>query len=68
MTGILVHGVFFLALSVPIVVMGAFYSEYEDGPALRSIPRRYGVFVGACALVAVAMLVLASLFTSVGSA
>lgn len=56
------HVLFFLALSVPIVVIGAFYSEEEDGPALRSVPRRYGVFVGACGLVAGVMLVLEALF------
>ena len=59
------HALLFLLLSVPIVVMGAFYSEPEDGPALRSLPRRYGVFVLACAGVAAVMLVLESLFASV---
>lgn len=57
-----VHVGFFLVLSLAIVVMSAFYSEVDDAPALRSIPRRYGVFVGACALVAVVMLVLERLF------
>ena len=56
------HIAFFLALSLAIVVMSAFYSEVEDGPALRSIPRRYVVFVGACAAVAAVMLVLEALF------
>ena len=59
------HALLFLALALPIVVMGAFYSEPEDGPALRSVPRRYGVFVLACASVAAVMLVLESLFVSV---
>jgi hypothetical protein len=59
-----VHALLFLLLSVPIVVLGAFYSEPEDGAALRSIPRRYGVFVAACAGVALVMLVLEALFVS----
>jgi len=56
------HLIFFLALSVPIVVIGAFYSEPEDAPAFHSMPRRYFVFVGACGLVAGVMLVLEWLF------
>lgn len=59
------HVGFFLALSFVIVVMSAFYSDAEDAPALRSVPRRYGVFVGACAVVAAAMLGLEMLFASV---
>lgn len=62
----LAHIGFFLVLSLAIVVMSAFYSEVEDGPALSSIPRRYAVFVGACAVVAVVMLTLEALFASVG--
>jgi len=59
------HVAFFLVLASVIVTMSAFFSEAEDGPALRSLPRRFGVFVGACALVAAVMLVLAKLFVSV---
>ncbi len=59
------HVGFFLVLSLAIVTLSAFYSEVEDGPALRSVPRRYAVFVGACAAVAGAMLVLEYLFASV---
>lgn len=58
------HVFFFLVLALVIVVMGAFFTEPEDGPALRSLPRRYGVFVGACALVAGVMLVFERLFLS----
>lgn len=64
MSGLFEHVFFFLLLSVPIVVLGAFYSESEDGPALRSVPRRYLVFVGACAVVALGMLALGALFVS----
>ncbi len=60
------HVGFFLLLSFVIVVASAFYSEPEDGPALRSIPRRLGVFVAACAAVAAVMLLLETLFASVG--
>ena len=60
------HVGFFLLLALVIVVLGAFYSEVEDGPALRSVPRRLVVFVGACAGVALVMLVLEALFASPG--
>ena len=63
---LLAHIGFFLVLSFVIVVLSSFYSEAEDGPALRSIPRRFAVFVGACAGVAAIMLVLETLFASVG--
>ena len=59
------HIGFFLLLALAIVVMSAFYSDEEDGPALRSIPRRYAVFVCACASVAAVMLVLEHLFAGV---
>jgi hypothetical protein len=58
------HVGLFLVLSLAIVVMSAFYSEAEDGPALRSVPRRYGVFVAACAVVAGVMLALEYAFVS----
>jgi hypothetical protein len=59
---LVLHLLFFLVLSLAIVVMSAFYSEPEDGPALASVPRRTLVFVGACAGVAAVMLVLEALF------
>lgn len=61
---LVLHVGLFLLLSFVIVVLSAFYSEVEDGPALRSVPRRFAVFVGACAGVAAVMLVLEALFTS----
>ncbi|MEW6072801.1 MAG: hypothetical protein AB1726_09455 [Planctomycetota bacterium] len=64
MNGLAAHVLFFLALSLPIVVLGAFYSHPEDGPALRSVPKRYTVFVLSCALVALLMLALEALFAS----
>lgn len=59
------HIALFLVLSFVIVVMSAFYSEAEDGPALRSVAKRYRVFIAACAVVAAVMLVLEQLFASV---
>ena len=64
MSGFIEHVFFFLFLAVPIVVLGSFYSDPEDGPAFRSLPRRYLVFVGACAVVALVMLGLGALFVS----
>ena len=65
MSGLAAHVAFFLVLSFAIVVMGAFYAEPEDAAAFRSLPRRFVVFVGSCALVAVILLVLGSTFASV---
>lgn len=67
MTGsFLAHLGFFLALSLAIVVMSAFYAEASDRRALRSVPRRYLVFLGSCALIAGVMLVLEAVFAGVG--
>jgi hypothetical protein len=60
-----VHLGFFLVLAAAIVVMGTFYGETEDGPALRALPRRYAVFLVSCALVAGVMLLCEHLFASV---
>ena len=56
------HILFFLLVSAVIVLMGCFYSEAQDGPALRAFPRRYLVFVFSCALVAGVMLILEYVF------
>jgi hypothetical protein len=61
----LVHVLLFLALLVPIVVLSAFYSEPEDGPALRSVPRRFAVYLASSAAVAGVMLLLERVFASV---
>lgn len=66
MTGLVVHVLLFLALCVPIVVMGAFYSERDDRRAFALVPRRLLVFVGSCALVAAVMLALEMLFVPIG--
>ena len=62
---LVLHLVFFLVLAAVIVVMGTFYGEPEDGPALRAIPRRYAVFLASCALVAGVMLLCEQLFAAV---
>ena len=59
------HVGFFLLLSAVIVVMSAFYSEPNDARALRSVPRRLGVFVASCIGIAAVMLVCESLFAGV---
>jgi hypothetical protein len=64
MSELVPHILFFLAVSVPIVVMGAFFSESRDGPALRSVPRRYAIFVLSCAAVAGLMLFAEFFFAS----
>ena len=65
MNDFVAHVLLFLLLAVPIVVMGAFFGEPEDGPALRSMPKRYAVFVLACGVVAAIMLLLETVFVSV---
>jgi hypothetical protein len=59
------HLFFFTVLAAVIVVMGSFYSEPEDGPALRSVPRRLAVFLVSCAGVAAVVLVCEHVFASV---
>lgn len=61
-----VHLAFFLALSLVIVLMNAFYADAHDRRALASVPRRYLVFVGSCAAIAVGMLLVEMLFAGVG--
>lgn len=56
------HVLLFLAVSVAIVVMSAFYAHPTDGAALRSVPRRYLVFVSSCGVVAIVTLLVEWLF------
>ena len=60
------HLGFFLLLSLAIVVMSAFYAEPNDAAALRSVPRRFLVFVLSCVGIAVLMLICEHLFAGVG--
>ena len=59
------HLLLFAALSAAIVVMGTFYSEPDDAPAFRSMPRRYAVFLVSCAGVAIVMLLAEHFFAAV---
>ncbi len=63
--GLLQHILLFLALAVPIVVMGTFYGEPEDAAAFRSLPRRYAVFCFSCSVVALVMLLCEHWFARV---
>ena len=63
--GLAIHILLFVVLSGAIVVMGTFYSEPEDGPAFRAMPRRLAVFLVSCAAVAAVMLVCEHLFAAV---
>ena len=61
---LLVHVLLFLVVSVAIVTLGAFYSEREDTAALRSLPKRFAVFLLGCTVLAIAMLALEAVFVS----
>ena len=50
------HFVLFVAIAVPIVVLGAFYADADDARALRSLPRRFVMFTLGCCVVAGVML------------
>lgn len=60
------HLLLFAVVAFAIVVIGSFYGERDDAKALRSVPRRYAIFVLSCLGVAGVMLLCESLFTSVG--
>jgi len=52
-----VHLLLFAILSAVIVLMSAFFSEPEDGPALRSFPKRLLVyFLGSAFLMGILLL------------
>jgi hypothetical protein len=53
-----VHLGLFTVLSAVIVLMSVFFTEPEDGPALRSFPRRFVVFLVGCAVLAGLLLIL----------
>jgi hypothetical protein len=54
----LLHAALFLVVGLGIVALAAFYAEPEDAPALRSVPRRWAMFVVGCGILAL-LLVLA---------
>ena len=61
-----VHLLLFLAIAIPIVVLGAFYGEADDARALRSLPRRLVMFIIGCGVVVAVMLVCEHTFGSLG--
>ncbi len=63
--GLVPHIGLFLILALVIVVCGAFYGEPDDSIALRSLPRRYLVFVVSCSVVAALMLLAETFFAGV---
>ncbi len=65
MSGMILHIVLFMVVALAIVGLGTCYGDAEDGPALRNFPRRFLMFMGGCALLAVIMLVLEQTVASV---
>jgi hypothetical protein len=63
---LLVHILLLVVVSVVIVLLGAFHAETDDQKALRSVPRRLGVFLLSCAGVAAVMLACERLFAWAG--
>jgi len=64
MSELAIHLVLFFLVSLGIVLMGSFYSEAEDGPALRAVPRRLAVFLLGCGVLAGVMLVCEHTFAA----
>jgi len=60
-----IHLALFLAVAVAIVVLGAFHAERDDAKALRSLPRRFVIFLLGCTVLAGVMLLLEQVFVSV---
>ncbi len=61
---LLLHLGLFLIVSCAVVVLGAFYAERDDTAALRSLPKRFTVFLLGCGALAVVMLLLEAVFVS----
>ena len=59
------HLTLFLLISVAIVLMSSFFAEPEDGPALRSFPRRFLYFLGGCGILTGLMLAAEATLASV---
>ena len=54
----LVHALFFLLAAVAIVFAGSTFSELQDAPLLRALPKKVGWFCLWCAVLALLVLVL----------
>jgi len=62
MSSLLEHLLLFAAVAFAIALMGSFYAEPDDARALRSLPRRYALFLFGCALVVLVLLGAERLF------
>lgn len=56
MTDLPIHLALFTVVGLAIVLMSSFFSEPEDGPALRTVPRRLLYFFVGCGVLAGLML------------
>lgn len=57
MSDLLVHLLLFAIIGAGIVAAASFYSEPTDAKALRSLPRRFGMFALGCGILAVLLVV-----------
>ncbi len=62
---LLVHLLLFLVVVLAICLLSALFAEPEDGPALRGLPRRIGVFALGCAVLAAVLIALEHTFASI---
>ncbi len=60
MNDIGVHMLLFALIGIGIIAIASFYSEPADRPALRTIPRRFVVFVIGCGILAALMILAES--------
>ncbi|MAF65516.1 MAG: hypothetical protein CMJ84_07645 [Planctomycetes bacterium] len=60
-----VHLALFALVSSAIALLGAFYTQVEDAPALRSLPRRLLAFFLGCGILGLVLLVMEHTFASV---
>ena len=65
MNDIVIHIGLFLLVALAFVIIGAFYSEAEDGPAFRILPRRFLFFLIGCAGLVLVMLLIEHTVASV---
>jgi hypothetical protein len=63
---VFVHPLLFLIAALAIVIVTAFVAHPHDGAAWRSVPRRAGVFVGACLGVVLVIWVLGRTLAALG--
>ncbi len=66
MNDLAVHIALFLAISVAIVLCGAFYSDADDRRALAMVPRRLLWFVAGCTILVGIVLLIEHTVARVG--